>query len=647
MPYLKLHHIAKSYSLGSKERIPVLNDITIAFERGEFVSILGESGSGKSTLMNIIGGMDHEYTGDVMIDGFPLQEKNEKELDDYRKLKIGFIFQNFNLISHLSVLDNVTITMQMTDTPRLERIKKATQILTDLGLGDHLYKRPNQLSGGQKQRVAIARALSNDPDIILADEPTGALDKQNSIQIMHILDDIAKQGKLVIAVTHSQSVSDYSTRVITMEDGKIVKEEAKKEAYPCKPEVNRAKTKSLPLQAAMKIAIRNVKLNLKRNVLVSIGGAIGIFSVIIMLGLGSGVTNYINNQINAQISPNLIQVTKTAETSSSMSVVPNPLQEVKPLSKKDINTVKKLDHVESVEKVATTTVGSSVNYKKKSVDIVSFETLNDSVKKEELLTGKLPKDGEILISDTVANKLGTSKNHVIGKEVNFYVNAVDKSEIPVILQKKLIVSGVIEASLGQDTAFTTYTTFENMYTAKGLTLTPTQLNVTVDDVNQVSNVENKLEEQGFTGTGVSNILEQVTMYLSIATFVLAGIAGISLLVSAIMIVVVLYISVVERTKEIGILRALGARRKDIKRIFFVEAAIIGIASGVIGVVIAALIGFIGNNIMEGMFDARVINVSFIFMLIGIGISFIISILAALLPASKAANLDPMESLRYE
>ncbi|EUJ46565.1 ABC transporter ATP-binding protein [Listeria riparia] len=232
MSYLQLHHIAKSYSLGNKERVPVLHDITVGFERGEFVSILGESGSGKSTLMNIIGGMDQDYTGDVMIDGGTLRQKKEKQLDDYRKLKIGFIFQNFNLISHLSVLDNVTLTMQMTDVPRLERIAKAKQILTDLGLSEHLHKRPSQLSGGQKQRVAIARALSNDPDIILADEPTGALDKKNSTQIMHILDDIAKQGKLVIAVTHSQSVADYSTRVITMEDGKIVQEDIKKRSLP-------------------------------------------------------------------------------------------------------------------------------------------------------------------------------------------------------------------------------------------------------------------------------------------------------------------------------------------------------------------------------------------------------------------------------
>ncbi|WP_241434070.1 ABC transporter permease [Listeria riparia] len=395
----------------------------------------------------------------------------------------------------------------------------------------------------------------------------------------------------------------------------------------------------------MKIAFRNVRLNLKRNILVSLGGAIGIFSVILMLGLGSGVTNYINNQINAQLSPDLIQVTKTAETSAS--AVPNPLQEVKPLTNKDIRTAENLNHVDNVEKVASINVSSSVNYQNESADIISLETLNRGVNKDDLVAGSFPKDGEILISDTIADKLMKNSKQAIGKEVNFYVRTVDSSEVPIILERKLTVSGIIKSSLSQDSAFVTYKALEDMYATQDLTLAPTQLNVTVDDVDQVPTVEKELEKKGFTGTGVSNILDQVNTYLSIATFVLAGIAGISLLVSAIMIVVVLYISVVERTKEIGILRAIGARRKDIKRIFFVEAAIIGIASGVIGVIIAALIGFFGNNIMEGMFDARVINVSFLFMLIGIAISFIISILAAVLPASKAANLDPMESLRYE
>ncbi|PFI60673.1 macrolide ABC transporter ATP-binding protein/permease [Priestia megaterium] len=650
MGYIQLAHINKSYKLGTKEKVHVLHDVNISFQKGEFVSILGESGSGKSTLMNIIGGMDRNFEGDVLVDGKSLQQMKEKDIDDYRKLNIGFIFQSFNLISHLSVLENVMLTMQMTNRPHTEQLEKAKQILTELGLGQHLYKRPNQLSGGQKQRVAIARALSNDPDIILADEPTGALDKKNSAQIMELLDGIAKKGKLVITVTHSQKVADYGSRIITMDDGKIVKDEKLKEAYTSKERTTHTKTKSLRLLAAMKMAVKNVRLNLKRNLLVSFGGAIGILSVILMLGLGSGVTEYINNEISSSLNPNVIQATKATgkgEEESKQSPLPNPVQTTAPITVTDLEKAKNIKHVKSVDKVFTLTLSSSINFSGKSADIVSFQTMNSGVKESDLREGKLPKKNEILLSDTLAKKLSESPKSLIGKNVTFYVKTKDKEERPIVLEKEATISGLIKGQMNQDTAYTTYDTIANMYKTKKLTLSATQLDVTVDSKNNVDSVQTVLEKKGFTSTGVGSILNQVTTYLRMATALLAGIAGISLLVSAIMIIVVLYISVVERTKEIGILRAVGARKKDIKRIFFAEAAILGTASGLIGVIVASLIGFVGNNVIEKMFDARIIDIGVDYMIFGVVIAVVISIVAALLPAAKAAKLDPMESLRYE
>lgn len=221
MNILEVKNVKKSYTLYGKEKVPVLHDVNLSFETGEFVSILGESGCGKSTLMNIIGGMDSDYEGDVLVRGKNLSKMTEKEMDDYRKNNIGFVFQNFNLIPHLSVLENVTVAMQMTNTSEKERNKRAIEILTEVGLKDHLKKRPNQLSGGQKQRVSIARALSNNPDIILADEPTGALDKDTGDQILVLLDSIAKRGILVITVTHSQKVADYGSRIVKLEEGLV------------------------------------------------------------------------------------------------------------------------------------------------------------------------------------------------------------------------------------------------------------------------------------------------------------------------------------------------------------------------------------------------------------------------------------------
>ncbi|MGA4722242.1 ATP-binding cassette domain-containing protein [Fictibacillus nanhaiensis] len=649
MSYVKLSNVKKYYRLGKKDRIQVLHGVDVNINKGEFVSILGESGSGKSTLMNIIGGMDRDFEGDVVVDGKSLQGMKENDLDAYRKLKIGFIFQSFNLISHLSVLDNVVLTMQMTDMNTSEREEKAKKVLTELGLGDHLTKKPNQLSGGQKQRVAIARALSNDPDIILADEPTGALDKKNSDQIMHLLDRIAAQGKLVITVTHSQKVADYGTRIITMDDGNIVKDESLRSSYGETDTKQKVKTKNLRPAAAIKMAFNNIKLNLKRNLLVSFGGAIGILSVILMLGLGTGVTDYINKEINANLNPDLIQVTKAPEgqESDGKGKLPNPVQETVPLKKEDIEKVQSIPHVQKVDNVYTLTMGSSFVYDNTSVNIVQFQTLNDSVNKGDLVAGELPNDNELLLSETAAEKVAESKNSLVGKKVELYINTTDEKNRPVILTKELKVSGIIKGSMNQDLAYTSYQTLEEMYLSQEMNLSGTQLDVTVDEKANVDAVKADLEEAGFTGTGVGNILSQVTNYLKIATNVLAGVAGISLLVSAIMIIVVLYISVVERTKEIGILRAVGARRKDIKRIFFAEAVLLGLTGGIIGVIAANVIGGLGNNVMTQLFDTQLIQISLGNMLTGIVVSVIISILAALLPSAKAAKLDPMESLRYE
>ena len=208
MAVLELKNIRKSYFLG-KEEFPVLKGIDLEFERGDFVSLLGESGGGKSTLMNIIGGLDRKYEGDVIVDGLAQKTKKDKDLDAYRRDTIGFIFQSFHLVSYLSVLDNILISLKMTSLSDKERHERAIELTKQVGLYEHRKKNPSQLSGGQKQRVAIARALASDPEIILADEPTGALDSQNTKEVLALLRQIAQSGKTVIVVTHSQEVADY------------------------------------------------------------------------------------------------------------------------------------------------------------------------------------------------------------------------------------------------------------------------------------------------------------------------------------------------------------------------------------------------------------------------------------------------------
>ena len=230
MAFLELNDIFKSYFLGNNE-FPVLKGISLSFEKGEFVSILGESGGGKSTLMNIVGGLDREFKGQVKVNGELLDHRNEKQLDEYRRSTIGHIYQSYNLIPHLTVLDNVLVSLDMTTLSSAEKKQRAEELLTKVGLTDQIHKYPKHLSGGQKQRVAIARALASDPQIIIADEPTGALDSKNTQEVLALMDEIAKDGKLVIAVTHSSEVANHGTRIVHMADGKIDQDERLKPAY--------------------------------------------------------------------------------------------------------------------------------------------------------------------------------------------------------------------------------------------------------------------------------------------------------------------------------------------------------------------------------------------------------------------------------
>ena len=659
MAILEIKDLEKSYKLAGNERVPVLSNVSVSFESGEFVSILGESGSGKSTLMHIIGGMDSDYEGDVIVQGKTLSSMREKEVDAYRKDKIGFIFQSFNLIPHLSVLENVTIAMQMMDKSEKERTQRAKEILEEVGLKDHLKKRPNQLSGGQKQRVAIARALANDPDIILADEPTGALDQETSEQILELLDSITKKGVLIITVTHSQRVADFGSRIVYVEDGRIKEDRSLKERYTAVKGTEQKKGRSLSLTASFKMAIKNMRLKAKRNILVALGGSIGIFSVILILSLGNGVTGYINNEINSSLNPLLIDVVKRADEGKVQEQVgPNspPMQQAakgEPFTPKDIDIISSLEKVDRVEKVTTITGKSNVVFNEQNKALTALGTVTDSIKEESIKKGTLPSENEVLLTMSFAKSLSSEETYesLVGKTVSLYINEMDENNQPVTIKSELPVSGLYEQEdmgpMSGANAYVSYSTLENVYSKQELTLQPSQINVYAANQADVEGIKAAVDEAGFESTPTASIMEQVTNYLNMATWLLSGIAGISLFVSGIMILVVLYISVVERTREIGILRAIGARKKDIRRIFFSESALLGLLSGVIAVAVALVSSIALNNLLLNSFGAKLLQLTPAYMLFGIGISTLISVIAGWLPSSKAAKLDPMESLRYE
>ena len=290
---LEIKNITKIYKTGNFTQ-KALNKVNINFRENEFVSILGPSGSGKTTLLNIIGGLDKYTSGDLIINEISTKKYKDKDWDSYRNYRIGFVFQNYNLIPHQSILSNVELALTISGFSKKERRKKSKKVLKEVGLLDHIHKRPNELSGGQMQRVAIARALVNDPDILLADEPTGALDTETSKQIMNLLKKIS-EDKLVIMVTHNSELADtYSTRIINIKDGEIVGDSNPYDGKQVIPlENKKSKKTSMSFLTALSLSLNNLMTKKGRTLLTSFAGSIGIIGIALILSLSNGVNNYI------------------------------------------------------------------------------------------------------------------------------------------------------------------------------------------------------------------------------------------------------------------------------------------------------------------------------------------------------------------
>ncbi len=305
---LHVEKLSKHYTIGEMTQT-ALNEVTISFRKSEFAAILGPSGSGKTTFLNMIGGLDRYDQGDILINGSSTKNFNDGDWDAYRNNSVGFVFQNYNLIPHLSITDNVMMGMALSGEPSEKRHKKAIEVLTQAGLKDHIEKKPNQLSGGQMQRVAIARALANDPDIILADEPTGALDTQTSVQVLDLIKEIAKD-KLVIMVTHNPTLANkYADRIIEFKDGKIV---ADSNPYSITQEDSayQLKKTSMGFGTALKVSGKNIRTKLFRTTLTSFASSIGIIGIALILALSNGFNKQIAEFESSTLSGFPIMITQ-------------------------------------------------------------------------------------------------------------------------------------------------------------------------------------------------------------------------------------------------------------------------------------------------------------------------------------------------
>ncbi len=424
---LRLKKIHKVYQTDSFKQV-ALDEISLDFRKNEFASILGPSGSGKTTLLNIIGGLDQYTSGDLVINGISTKKYKDRDWDTYRNHRVGFVFQSYNLIPHQSVLANVELALTLSGVSKKERRKRAIESLKKVGLEDHIHKKPNQLSGGQMQRVAIARALVNNPDILLLDEPTGALDTKTSIQIMELIKDVAKD-KLVIMVTHNPDLAhQYSTRIIELKDGKVThdsnpydEEKEKRESLGTRKKEN--KKTSMNLKTALSLSLDNLMTKKGRTLLTAFAGSIGIIGIALILSLSSGVSNYIS------------KVQEETLTSYPLTIQESSLDLTSAIS----------EHTEEVK-----------NKKNRSLDkIYSNNTMTDML--------------SLISSKVTSNNLKEFKNYLESDKSNMkdYTTAIDYGyNLNLQLFKKDTSDGVVQVnpntvlqSMGFDTSDASSTSF--------------------------------------------------------------------------------------------------------------------------------------------------------------------------------------------
>ena len=630
---LKLENIKKEYKISKSNKQIILNDINLELSSGEFVCIYGESGSGKSTLMNIIGGLDNNYDGKVKIDDVSIKEL---DLDNYRRDKIGFVFQNFNLIPYLTVFENVMLMLDMVKLKEKEKIKKTKEALRKVGLIKYSHKKPNELSGGMKQRVALARAIINEPDIILADEPTGALDKKNANKVLNILKNLSLEGKLVIVVTHSNNVKKFANKIITLDSGKIIKFNNISDNKIDKKSSKTLK-RSLNFSICIKLGINNIFKNLKRNILIIIASSIGVIGILISLYVGSGVKKYINDEIKNNIDPLSFNITEKGK---------NELYDIKYYSESEISKIKKIKHVKNIVKNVSYS-SAYIIYKNKKYDLVSLSSYIN-MNEKNIKKGNILKDNDIVFSEYLENNID---DNVIDNYVSLYL--LDTSNLePKMISDDLKVSGIykngkIDLLNNSNYAYVKYETLEKIYNDYDMKLKPTELKIEIDNKNNIEYVKKEIKKLGYELSNMQDYTNTIFDYLDIATFIISSFSFISLIVSIIMIITIFNINVLERTKEIGIFRAIGFRKKDIKRIFKTEAILIGFLTGISSSYFSIIISKLIKKVTISKFNVDLVNVEFKYIIYGLIISIIFCFIGSMYPSNKASKLNIVDALRYE
>jgi macrolide transport system ATP-binding/permease protein len=651
-PLIELTDIRKTFFSGEDIRVDALRGVTLSIYPGEFVAIMGASGSGKSTLMNLLGCLDHPTSGSYVFAGHDVATLDSDSLAWLRREAFGFIFQSYNLLPSATAEENVEIPAIYAGLGHAERRARAETLLTALGLGERLTHRPSQLSGGQQQRVSIARALMNGGKVILADEPTGALDSKSGAEVMALLKDLAADGHTVILITHDPNVAAHAHRVIELKDGEVVKDsgtDRPTELAADKPiefssfeRPHWRATVFAGLDESLKMAMRALRTNLFRTVLTLLGIVIGVGSVVAMLAIGEGAKQQVIAQIG-QMGTNLLSVrpqfrnargyngpiaTLTPEDAKAIAAsIPN-VRTVMP----DIqggNTVRYADI--DYQTMVTATTDALPSTRSWAIARGAFFTAKDETDYATVA----------VIGETVRDALFADGENPIGKYI--LIKNVPFQVIGVMASKGATAGG----NDTDDVVFVPLTT--GMLRVFGQRFVRT-ITVAVDDLDQMRAVQDnvmallKQRHYGATDFQVRNmadIIETATAAQNTMTVLLGSVAAISLLVGGIGIMNIMLVSVTERTREIGIRMATGARQRDILQQFLSEAVAVSAIGGIVGVA-----GGIATGLIIRSFDTPVAFTPGP-MILAFCCAAATGLIFGYAPAKKAAKLDPVVALANE
>lgn len=640
---IKLENISKTFKFGENE-IYALKNINLTIQKGEFVAIIGQSGSGKSTLMNILGALDTPSSGSYFIDGREISRFDLDELAMLRSKKFGFVFQRYNLISTLNSMQNVALSAVYAGVEKSVREAKANEILSDLGLGDKTQNLPNKLSGGQQQRVSIARALINGGEIILADEPTGALDSKSGIKVMEIIKNLHEKGHTIILVTHDPNIAKWANRIIEIKDGKILSDtkkselkfELKEQNLPQKREISANFDR---FKESFKMSISSIFAHKLRSILTMLGIIIGVMSVICVIALGKGSQEQIMSSIK-RIGTNTIEIFPGSGFGDMRS------GRIKTLTRDDASYLAKQNFLDY--STPNTNTSGVITYANKNIN----GSLRGGGKDSLAVNGITLQSGRTFSADDIENSRAVviidqnAKNELFADE-----NPIGKTIF--FNRRPLSIIGVAApndafGSSENVRIYAPYTSVINNITGDRYIHSITvKVKDDIDSQAAEERVKKLLSQKHgksdfftFNSDTIKQTVESTTQTMQL---LIASIAAISLIVGGIGVMNIMLVSVTERTKEIGIRMAIGARKSDILQQFLIEAVLLCVLSGIIGVILA----FFAGEIFNWLNLDFVMRFSVAPVVLSLVASSAIGIIFGYIPALQASKLNPIDALLQE